>query len=312
MNPQEEKTQAPETPATEPQSSNMQITTPQSSEAQTTTPQNPTPQPQVVEGKKSHAWIIVLVIVLLLIAALIGAIIWTSSVFFKAAGKVSNSVLDEIDKEIGTGGQSEKPSNTKSDSNPIIDANNKMRNELQSFDYTATITSFAMDMALDTTMNCTFDGKNKIEYCKNEVAMGLTQEVYYDWGNGYEYTKSVSPYSFVQIDEGWTKTALPQGTTGAVNIADGTSFTDIASESVENGTKYTGTISGFEADGGSESNASIASDMDYTIIVNNDGYIETMTMEMSAMNMRQSVEVEYSNFGTAQSLSIPEEALNAE
>lgn len=314
MNPQEEKTQAPETPVVEPQSPNTQTITSQSPVAQTAAPQNPTPQPQVVEGKKSHAWIIVLVIVLLLVAALIGAIIWTSSVFFKAAGEVSNSVLDEINKEIGTGDQNEKPSNTKSDSNPIIDANNKMRDELGSFDYDAVITDNAMGVSIETTMSCTFDGKNKLEYCAEKVGDILSQEVYYDYGNEFQYTKSVSSIGYGESNAYWMKTAMPKGSAAGIDIANSSSFSNYTSEKLDGGTMYSGTFEGFDGIGDAVINngeSENATEMSYKVFINNDGYIETIDMVGGeGQDMSQSLKISYKNFGTARSLSIPAEALN--
>ena len=273
------------------------------------------PQSGVVEGKKSHAGIIILIVVLvvlLLLGGLAFVVIKTVTGTVKnIVNDVTSSIVDDVENEIDNGGNSNNGNTTPAD-NPINAANDKMRNELGSFDYTAIITSNAMNMDIDTTMNCTVDGKNKIEYCKTELFMGMSQEIYFDYGNGVEYTKSVSPYSFAPVDEGWTKTTLPAGTTGGVNIANGTSFNDITSEKVDGGTVYKGTLSGFNDGTVNVNNGSLNSvNMNYEIFINDDGYIKTINMSTESDSISQTVKVEYSNFGTAQPLSIPAEALNS-
>lgn len=305
----------------DPQNTNPGNVSPQETAPQTemSTPQSiapsvseATPQQAVTEGKKGKSWIIILIIILSLLLALGGAIWWTGSkiggAFSKFADEFTGGSSSGDSSASSSGSGSETITPTKD--NPIIAANNKMRNELGSFDYVATITSNAMDMNIDTTMNCTFDGKNKLEYCNTEMFMGLEQETYFDWANGYEYIKTVSPYVFTQTDESWTKTKISQGTSGALDISNGTSFNNLKSEAVDGGTKYTGKIGGFTAAAEGATTVSSA-DMDFEIIVNNDGYIDIITMSLEGTNMSQDIVIKYSNFGTAASLSIPEEALNA-
>jgi hypothetical protein len=97
-----------------------------------------------------------------------------------------------------------------------------------------------------------------------------------------------------------------------VNIANGTSFNDIASEKVDGGTVYKGTLSGFNDGTVNVNNGSLSSvNMNYEIFINDDGYIKTINMATESDSISQTVKIEYSNFGTAQPLSIPAEALNS-
>lgn len=314
--PQTETQPTNTTPAQEsaPQTSAVSSQTTSAPQTSVVPPQTTTaPQSGVVEGKKSHAGIIVLIVVLvvlLLLGGLAFVVIKTVTGTVKnIVNDVTSSITDETEGGIDNGGNSN--SGTTPADNPINAANDKMRNELGSFDYTATITSNAMNMDIDTVMNCTVDGKSKIEYCKTELFMGMSQEIYFDYGNGVEYMKSVSPYSFAPVDEGWTKISLPAGTTGGVDIANGTSFKDIASEKVDGGTVYKGTLSGFTDGTVNVNNGSLSSvSMNYEIFINDDGYIKTINMTTESDSISQTVKVEYSNFGTARSLTIPAEALN--
>lgn len=306
-------------PASEPTAPSPAVESAEPTPAPQATPvsQPVTPQPIAPEGtkeKKGKSWIIILIIILLLLLALFGAIWWTGSKIGGAVDKFTEEFTSEGGSESGSSeGDANSGTVTPIENNPITAADEKMRSELGSFDYTANITSSAMGMDVDTTMNCTFDGPNKIEYCKTELFMGMTQEIYYDWNSGYEYTKTVSPYSFAPVEEGWTKTSVPQGKGMGINISNGTTFTDMKSEAVENGTKYTGKINGFTAATDDSSSMLSNTAMNYEIVINNDGYIDTMTMNLEGVeDMSQSVVVKYSNFGTAGPLTIPSEALNAE
>ena len=280
----------------------------------------PATQNTATKEKKSKSWIIVLVIILIILALLFGIAFW---IYKKVTGTVGglfaefSSIIKEEDNNGSEGGSGNSGNGTAGGKgtvqpadNPIIEANNKMRNELSNFSYTATITTTAMGMDLDTFMDCTYDSVNKIEHCETELPMGLYQESYYDYANGYEYSKMVSPYSFAQVDEGWTKTAITNGSSAAMDISNGTTFSDIQSEAVENGTKYTGKIGGFYIPD-NETNEITNSPMSFEIIVNNDGYLDSMTTELSASNITQSVDIQYSDYDAAGTLSIPEEALNS-
>ena len=280
----------------------------------------PAAQNTATKEKKSKSWIIVLVIILIILALLFGAVFW---VYKKVTGAVGglfaefSSRIMEEDHNGSESGNSNSGNGTAGGKgtvqpadNPIIEANNKMRNELSSYSYTATITTTAMGMDLDTFMDCIYDSVNKIEHCETELPMGMYQETYYDYANGYEYSKMVSPYSFAPADEDWMKTAITNGSSSAVDISNGTTFSDIQSVAVENGTKYTGKIGGFTIPD-SQTYEITGSLMSFEAIVNNDGYLDSMTTELSTSNITQSVDIQYSDYDAAGTLSIPEEALNS-
>ena len=280
----------------------------------------PAAQNTATKEKKSKSWIIVLVIILIILALLFGAVFW---VYKKVTGAVgglfaefSSRIMEEDDNGSESGnsnsgnGTAGGKGTVQPADNPIIEANNKMRNELSSYSYTATITTTAMGMDLDTFMDCIYDSVNKIEHCETELPMGMYQETYYDYANGYEYSKMVSPYSFAPADEDWMKTAITNGSSSAVDISNGTTFSDIQSVAVENGTKYTGKIGGFTIPD-SQTYEITGSLMSFEAIVNNDGYLDSMTTELSTSNITQSVDIQYSDYDAAGTLSIPEEALNS-
>ena len=280
----------------------------------------PAAQNTATKEKKSKSWIIVLVIILIILALLFGAVF---GVYKKVTGAVgglfaefSSRIMEEDDNGSESGnsnsgnGTAGGKGTVQPADNPIIEANNKMRNELSSYSYTATITTTAMGMDLDTFMDCIYDSVNKIEHCETELPMGMYQETYYDYANGYEYSKMVSPYSFAPADEDWMKTAITNGSSSAVDISNGTTFSDIQSVAVENGTKYTGKIGGFTIPD-SQTYEITGSLMSFEAIVNNDGYLDSMTTELSTSNITQSVDIQYSDYDAAGTLSIPEEALNS-
>ena len=306
--------QAPDTTVSTNNQTAMQ--TPTSS----TVASQPATQNTATKEKKSKSWIIVLVIILIILALLFGAVFW---VYKKVTGAVgglfaefSSRIMEEDDNGSESGnsnsgnGTAGGKGTVQPADNPIIEANNKMRNELSSYSYTATITTTAMGMDLDTFMDCIYDSVNKIEHCETELPIGMYQETYYDYANGYEYARMVSPYSFAPVDEGWTKTAITNGSSAAMDISNGTTFSDIQSVAVENGTKYTGKISGFTIPD-SQTYEITGSLMSFEAIVNNDGYLDSMTTELSTSNITQSVDMQYSDYDAAGTLSIPEEALNS-
>lgn len=317
-------TTAPADQVASSQASDTTVSTNNQTAMQTPTSSTVASQPvtenTVTKEKKSKTWIIVLVIILIILALLFGIAFW---IYKKVTGAVgglfaefSSRIMEEDDDgsensnaNSGNGTAGGKGTVQPAD-NPIIEANNKMRSELSSYSYTATITTTAMGMDLDTFMDCIYDSVNKIEHCETELPMGMYQETYYDYANGYEYARMVSPYSFAPVDEGWTKTAITNGSSAAMDISNGTTFSDIQSVAVENGTKYTGKISGFTILD-SQTYEITGSLMSFEAIVNNDGYLDSMTTELSTSNITQSVDMQYSDYDAAGTLSIPEDALNS-
>lgn len=270
--------------------------------------------PVAPKEKKGKSWIIILIIILVLLLALFGAIWWTSS---KIEGVVDTFFYDVLGitrledikkKEETTKENSNTKENSLAEDDSIIAANNKMLDELGSFDYEVTYTSETMGMSIDMTMNCTYDGKNSLEYCKMDMPLGMEQEYYYDMINRLEYDKITHSG---ESTNGWSKIATDGSTRGQADMSNA-DFTITNKEETENGTLYTGEIKSFtmldeEADELSEDDS-----MNFEILINKYGYIDSMTMSVDKGDIREYVKVKYSNFGTAQSLSIPAEALNAE
>jgi type II secretory pathway pseudopilin PulG len=327
MNPQEANSQnpAPQNPAPQPESQpmpNPEVAAPQTVSNPQVVPPQATPQQTPVAGKKSHAGIIIVIVLLIVLAVIGGLIFFAYKTFTNAVKSVADntfdSVVEDIEKQIDDA-KNNKNSNDPSqntvapDNNPIIAANNKMRNELGNFDYDAVITENAMGVSIESTMSCTFDGKNKLEYCEEKVGDILSQEVYYDYGNEFQYTKFASSFGYGESSEYWTKTAMPKGTAAGIDITNSASFSNYTSEELDGGTMYSGTFEGFDSLGDAEINingeSGTTGKMNYKVFINNDGYIETIDITSDDQSMAQSLKITYKNFGTARSLSIPAEAL---
>ena len=311
IQPEQTQSEAPQVEATAPVQTEPMTT----AQPEATTPARPIPSTSTVpEGKKGKSWIIILVIILLLLLALFGAIWWTSSKIGGAFSKFADEFADESSSESNSGSSSGSGSGTVMpvEDNPIIAANDKMRNELGSFHYLATMTSEAMGMTLGTNMECDYDGKNSLEHCMVYLPMDMTQEIYLDWANGYEYTKMNASLGIIETDDSWTKNRLSTSTNGVIDISNGNNFSIISTEETDKGTQYTGEIGGFTYMDTGNGSLTDKGEMGFVILVNKDGYIESIELTTHGDDIKQLINIEYKDFGAAPSISIPEEALKAE
>lgn len=188
-----------------------------------------------------------------------------------------------------------------------------MMDNLDNFSYTANITIKTGIMDVTTTMNCKEDRKNQIGYCSTST-YGVNTEEYYDYGNNISYTKVTSPYSSDASNGQWTSTSYKSSNTNLwLNLND--YIFNINEEKQSNGTTYTGTISSkklaeamAQADSSVDTSSIVTKDIDISIFVNSSNYIEKMNFEIEIMSIAEVVEINYSNFNTSGTISIPSEA----
>ena len=267
-----------------------------------------TPKPTVPEGKAGKSGLVILLIVIIILLLLGGAGYGIYRLFSSKAGDwFSGPSSNSSSQQNGGNGAS---NTTTPINNEITAANKKMREELPNFNYDATITMETDYMDLDTTMNCTYDGVNKLEYCHTE-ALVVEQEQYWDWANGVMYSKAGS---FISIGDetgsGWTKTSTATSACASTWTEAADHITIDSSTVKDGGTLYKGKINSKNLGGtGSDTSAVVSEDIAIDVFVNTDGYIETMDLKTELAGTKTTIHVDYYDYGTAGSLSIPAEAL---
>lgn len=274
-------------------------------QAYPTMPQTAIEQPNTVERKKHKTGLIVLGVVF--------GVLLLCGITFVVIKAISGS-FDET-TEIGAENEINNPTGTVApDFNPIVEASNKMRDELSGFDYIATTVISDKIGDYEMTTNCTYDGSSQLEYCKVDITDGETTEGYYDYINGYMYSLMRSASDNPDTDERWLKARITGNKKGGTPFGETAPINYTKSESTNEGTTYYGTVKvNMESISSVISgNPDLLPEMELEALINNDGYIKTMNFSVNLGVSSQNTNVVYSNYGNAQSVTIPDDALNAQ
>lgn len=194
----------------------------------------------------------------------------------------------------------------------LANAKKLMTENLDNFSYEANITLKTGFIDVTTTMECKEDRINKIGYCSSST-VGVETEEYIDYKNMIAYTKIYSPYNNDASNGTWTKTKVQSPNTNSwLNLND--YIFNITEESKNGGTYYTGTIDSKKlataiatVNSDIDMNSIANDDIDITVFVNISGYIEQMTFNMEIMGIDEGVEINYSDFNSSGSITIPAE-----
>ena len=167
---------------------------------------------------------------------------------------------------------------------------------------------------VDVEMECKEDRKNEITYCKSNT-LGVGTEDYTDNKNKYSYTKVYDDYGMTTSE--WSKVKLQDVKTDQWLGLNDYIF-NLTEETIDNGTKYKGTIElkkllGLleKFDLPIEALEILNKDIDVEVIVDTDNYIDYMKFNFVLMGIEMEVEIDYKDYNSAGDIVIPEEVLNA-
>lgn len=227
--------------------------------------------------------------------------------------KVSDSmVLTAVWKEIVVEEEEEEVTEneiTNPGSNKELSNAKGSMSELNNYSYDVEMTTVTDYLDFTITMNCKEDVKNQIGYCSSSI-YGVTTEQYTDYAKGIIYSKVSSPFGGDNNGE-WTSSSY---------VGDYTNKFVGLSEYIANATKvpgsggtyYNGTIdTSFIADAMSgvdedvDSSSIIGDDIKISVFVNSSNYIEKTTFSMVVAGIQEDVVINYKDFDTTGSLSIP-------
>lgn len=195
----------------------------------------------------------------------------------------------------------------------LYEAKNAMINNLNNYSYDVKITTKTGIFDVTTSMNCKEDRVNKIGYCHTST-MGVETEEYIDYGNGVDYTKVTSTIGADPNNGKWTKTKFngSSNSNSWINLND--YVFNINEESTNGGILYTGTIDSkklasamAQTDSSIDLDSIVSDDINISIFVNSNNYIETMNYTMEIMGIKEEVEIYYKGFNTSSSIEIPSE-----
>lgn len=198
---------------------------------------------------------------------------------------------------------------------PLYKAKENMVKNLDNYSMDASISLDSIDGAT-VNLQCKEDKKNELSYCKTS-ALSVGTEEYTDYKNKVSYSKIYDDLG-VTTNNGWIKTKISSKEDDDQWLGLNDYIFELEEEKVDNGTKYSGVINlkkvfgllkQFELpiDFGSFVNK----DVDITVIVNNQNYIESMNMSFEVLSIKMNVELKYYNYNNTGSIVIPDEVLNA-
>jgi outer membrane lipoprotein-sorting protein len=204
-----------------------------------------------------------------------------------------------------TGCGSKKEDKKKDDALETFKTVKEKMAKLDNYDYEAVMVIESGFMDVETTMTCKDDRVNKITHCTSST-MGMETEEYLDYGNQIDYSRS--------FGSDWTKTKVNvQNSNSDSYLTLGDYLTDYKEENKDGGKLITGKIPSSKisealAQSGSEDYSSmISNDIDLSIFVNKDGYMEKVYFTIEVMGMKENVTVTFKNFNTAGSIELPAE-----
>lgn len=189
-----------------------------------------------------------------------------------------------------------------------------MLNNLDNFAISATITTQTGIVDVSVDVNCIKDNKNQIEYCKTSTLGIIEMEQYLDYKNKKEVSKTTSLFGGDENNGKWVTQKYNTSSSISdswLNINDYLSNLEVTEQN--GGKLYKGKISTeklnnaiSKSDAGSKINTKGSNkDVPIEIFINSNGYIETINTEFEFAGMKEIIEIKYSNYNTAGSLSMP-------
>lgn len=205
-----------------------------------------------------------------------------------------------------------KDSNKINTDSKLAAAKKVMTENLNNYSYDVEIKTKAGIVDVTTTMNCRDDRKNEISYCATST-YGVETEEYVDYKNKISYSKVTVPFGGDSSNGKWSSTKYSGGDTNTwINLND--YIFDITEETRAEGTYYTGTIDSKKlANAVSQVNSAVdtsnlvSEDIDISVLVNSNNYIEKMSFTLKIMGIEEVVEINYKNYNTSGSIEIPSE-----
>lgn len=194
----------------------------------------------------------------------------------------------------------------------LASAKKYMMQNLDNYSYDVKITAKTGFIDVSTDMTCKDDLKNQITYCSSST-YGVETEEYIDYKNQMTYSKVTVPFGGDSSNGKWTSNKYSGGNSNSwIGLSD--YVFDLKSENRDGGTYYTGTINSkklanamSQADSNINVSNIVSNDINITVYVNSNNYIEKMTFTMEIMGIQEYVEIIYKGFDLTGNLSIPEE-----
>lgn len=198
--------------------------------------------------------------------------------------------------------------------NDVSKAQEDMMSKLDNFAITATITTKTGFLDVDIHVNCIKDNKNQIEYCKTSTLGLIEMEQYVDYKNKKEITKTTALFGGDENNGKWVTQKFSESssiTNSWLSLNDCLSKLEMTEQN--GGKLYKGEISTSDinkaiskSDTGSKiSTKGSNKNIPIEVFINSDGYIEKLNTEFEFSGMKEVIELKYSSFNTAGSLTIP-------
>ncbi len=192
----------------------------------------------------------------------------------------------------------------------LANAKTTMMEELSNYSYEVSMITKTGIMDVETTMECTEDVENKISYCSSNTLMVETED-YIDYNAKKKYSRVYTLFSQDPSNGVWTQSEYEgENTNSWLKLSD--YIFNLVGEPTEGGTTYTGTISSqklgsamSEMDSSIDTSSIVTDDINITVFVNSSNYIEKLSYTMEILGIQSVVEINYTNFNTAGSLTIP-------
>ena len=198
---------------------------------------------------------------------------------------------------------------------PLYKAKENMVKNLDNYSMDANIALVNIDGA-KVNLECKEDRKNEITYCRTN-AVGVGTEEYTDNKNKVSYSKVYDTYGVTSNNE-WTKTKLPSSEVDDQWLGLNDYIFELEEEKLDSGTKYSGIINLKKIFGLLEKfelpidfASFMDKDVDITVIVNNDNYIERMSMSFEVLGVKMVIDLNYYDYNKVGDIVIPDEVLKA-
>lgn len=199
----------------------------------------------------------------------------------------------------------------------LVAAKKTMIENLNNYSYDVKMTAKTGYVDVTANMSCTDDRKNQIGHCSMST-YGVETEEYFDYKNMVVYSKMTTAFGGDSSNGKWISAKYNGGNTNTwLNLND--YVFNIAEESKDGGTYYTGTIDSKKlAAAMSEMNSDVGTsnivsdDINIRVFVNSSNYIEKMTFTIEIMGIEEMVEINYKEFNTSDDIVIPSEAIKSQ
>lgn len=202
----------------------------------------------------------------------------------------------------------------KKDDSLLISKKN-MLEKLKTFSYNSNVNFDIYGLNMNIDLNCNEDRVNKLGYC-SATSNIVNIEEYLDYKNKVSYSKLDLISSYKDSDS-WTKSEEKNMEEARMlKIID--SIRIQKKEKKDNGVLYTGIMNGKSlsqiittASKATNKKINITrlfkKKIPVEVFVNNDNYIEYLKANISVLGIKINIDVKYSNFNTAPSISLPGE-----